>query len=65
MAYCETLPRRGIALRRFMNVTRGPRNRFSVLMFVMGGDAPRRRVHQRVDGRAGEEGHPAAAQARR
>ena len=27
--------------RRFMNVTRGPKNRESVLMFVIGGDAPR------------------------
>ncbi len=29
------------ASRRFMNVTRGPKNRESVLMFVIGGDAPR------------------------
>ena len=28
------------ASRRFMNVTRGPRNRHSILMFVIGGDAP-------------------------
>ena len=28
------------ASRRFMNVTRGPKNKFSVLMFVIGGDAP-------------------------
>ena len=27
--------------RRFMNVTKGPKNRESVLMFVIGGDAPR------------------------
>ena len=26
--------------RRFMNVTRGPKNKYSVLMFVIGGDAP-------------------------
>ena len=29
------------ASRRFMNVTRGPKNRESILMFVIGGDAPR------------------------
>ncbi|MBL8385258.1 MAG: cupin domain-containing protein [Burkholderiales bacterium] len=29
------------ASRRFMNVTKGPKNRESVLMFVIGGDAPR------------------------
>ena len=28
------------ASRRFMNVTRGARNRYSILMFVIGGDAP-------------------------
>ena len=28
------------AIRRFQNVTRGPKNRYSVLMFVIGGDAP-------------------------
>ena len=28
------------ASRRFMNVTRGPKNRPSILMFVIGGDAP-------------------------
>ena len=28
------------ASRRFMNVTRGPKNKHSVLMFVIGGDAP-------------------------
>ena len=28
------------ASRRFMNVTRGPKNKYSVLMFVIGGDAP-------------------------
>ena len=28
------------ASRRFMNVTRGPKNRYSTLMFVIGGDAP-------------------------
>ena len=28
------------AIRRFMNVTRGPRNKDSILMFVIGGDAP-------------------------
>jgi len=28
------------ASRRFMNVSKGPKNRFSVLMFVIGGDAP-------------------------
>ena len=28
------------AIRRFMNVTQGPRNRDSILMFVIGGDAP-------------------------
>ena len=29
------------ASRRFMNVTKGPKNRESTLMFVIGGDAPR------------------------
>ena len=29
------------ASRRFMNITKGPRNKESVLMFVIGGDAPR------------------------
>ena len=29
------------ANRRFMNVTKGPKNQESVLMFVIGGDAPR------------------------
>ncbi len=29
------------ASRRFMNVTKGPKNKESVLMFVIGGDAPR------------------------
>ena len=28
------------ASRRFMNVSRGPKNRYSILMFVIGGDAP-------------------------
>jgi mannose-6-phosphate isomerase-like protein (cupin superfamily) len=28
------------AIRRFVNVTRGPKNRHSILMFVIGGDAP-------------------------
>jgi hypothetical protein len=28
------------ASRRFMNVTKGPKNRPSILMFVIGGDAP-------------------------
>ena len=28
------------AIRRFMNVTKGPRNKASILMFVIGGDAP-------------------------
>jgi quercetin dioxygenase-like cupin family protein len=28
------------ASRRFMNVTKGPKNKYSVLMFVIGGDAP-------------------------
>jgi mannose-6-phosphate isomerase-like protein (cupin superfamily) len=28
------------AVRRFMNVTRGPRNRYSTLMIVIGGNAP-------------------------
>lgn len=28
------------ASRRFMNVSKGPKNRFSVLMFVIGGNAP-------------------------
>jgi hypothetical protein len=28
------------AIRRFMNVTKGPKNKPSVLMFVIGGDAP-------------------------
>jgi mannose-6-phosphate isomerase-like protein (cupin superfamily) len=28
------------ASRRFMNVTRGPKNKHSILMFVIGGDAP-------------------------
>jgi len=28
------------AIRRFMNVTRGPKHRDSILMFVIGGDAP-------------------------
>ena len=28
------------ASRRFMNVTRGAKNKYSVLMFVIGGDAP-------------------------
>ena len=28
------------AIRRFMNVTRGPKNKHSILMFVIGGDAP-------------------------
>jgi hypothetical protein len=28
------------ASRRFMNVTRGPKNKHSVLKFVIGGDAP-------------------------
>ena len=28
------------ASRRFMNVTRGPKNRYSILMFVIGGNAP-------------------------
>ena len=27
-------------IRRFMNVTRGPKNKYSVLMFVIGGNAP-------------------------
>lgn len=29
------------AIRRFENITRGPKNKYSVLMFVIGGDAPR------------------------
>jgi mannose-6-phosphate isomerase-like protein (cupin superfamily) len=29
------------ASRRFMNITKGPKNRESILMFVIGGDAPR------------------------
>lgn len=29
------------ASRRFMNVTKGPKNKFSILMFVIGGDGPR------------------------
>ena len=29
------------ANRRFMNVTKGPKNKHSILMFVIGGDAPR------------------------
>jgi len=28
------------ASRRFMNVSKGPKNKFSILMFVIGGDAP-------------------------
>jgi len=28
------------AIRRFMNVTRGPKSRYSTLMFVIGGNAP-------------------------
>jgi hypothetical protein len=28
------------AIRRFMNVTKGPKNKPSILMFVIGGDAP-------------------------
>ena len=28
------------AIRRFMNVTRGPKNKYSTLMFVIGGNAP-------------------------
>src|SRR6266498_5061494 len=28
------------AIRRFMNVTRGPRSKYSTLMFVIGGNAP-------------------------
>ena len=28
------------AIRRFVNVTKGPKNRMSILMFVIGGDAP-------------------------
>ena len=28
------------AIRRFMNVTKGPKNKTSILMFVIGGDAP-------------------------
>jgi len=28
------------AIRRFMNVTKGPKNKYSTLMFVIGGDAP-------------------------
>ena len=28
------------AIRRFMNVTRGPKNKYSILMFVIGGNAP-------------------------
>jgi len=28
------------ASRRFMNVTRGPKNKHATLMFVIGGDAP-------------------------
>jgi mannose-6-phosphate isomerase-like protein (cupin superfamily) len=28
------------AIRRFMNVTRGPKKRYSILMFVIGGNAP-------------------------
>lgn len=28
------------AIRRFMNVTRGPKNRYSILMIVIGGNAP-------------------------
>jgi len=28
------------ASRRFMNVTKGPKNKTSILMFVIGGDAP-------------------------
>jgi hypothetical protein len=28
------------ASRRFMNVTKGPKNKPSILMFVIGGDAP-------------------------
>src|SRR2546422_8396143 len=34
-----TLFRSG-AIRRFMNVTRGPKNKYSTLMFVIGGNAP-------------------------
>jgi hypothetical protein len=29
------------ANRRFMNVTRGPKNKHSILMFVIGGDEPK------------------------
>lgn len=29
------------AIRRFENVTKGPKNKYSLLMFVIGGDAPR------------------------
>ena len=29
------------AIRRFQNITRGPKNKYSVLMFVIGGDTPR------------------------
>jgi hypothetical protein len=28
------------AIRRFMNVTRGPKNQYSILMIVIGGNAP-------------------------
>lgn len=29
------------AIRRFQNITKGPKNKYSVLMFVIGGDVPR------------------------
>ena len=28
------------AIRRFMNLTKGPRNKDSILMFIIGGNAP-------------------------
>ena len=45
------------ANRRFMNVTKGPKNKHSILMFVIGGNEPERGVHRRVDGRARARRH--------
>ncbi len=50
------------ANRRFMNVTKGPKNKESVLMFVIGGDAPRAEFTRESMAQLGQAGvWPAAA----
>ncbi len=48
-------------IRRFENVTKGDPNAESILMFVIGGDAPAGRVHRSGDAAAGKGGRLAGA----